>query len=117
MNPNDPLSRLLKSWEPESPYSSGQIAQNVLRRIRQGRVDPLWKRLAHHWGEILEEWLPSPNAWLPVAASLVLFLGVLQWNRGVNQAKMFAAMHWHEQLSSPLAKASLSGAYEELVKK
>lgn len=116
MNENDPLSRLLKNWQPQSPYGTEQIAQNVMRLIRQRQTEPLWKRLGIQWAEFLSDWLPSPNVLVPVAASIILFVGALQLTLGVREAKSLAALQWQEQLSNPLAKASLTGSYAQFVK-
>ena len=114
MNENDSLSRLFKTWQPKSPHLPEPFVQETVRRIRQSKSEPFWKRLANRWSETLSEWLPSPNMAIPVAASLIIFLGALQWNAGVHEAKTLAALQWHEELSQPLAKVSLTGTYAQL---
>lgn len=117
MKERDPLSQLLQSWQPRSPINNQEFADEVMRRIRQSKTEPYWKRAISAWSDALDEWLPAPGILVPVAASLVLFLGVAQWTFTVKpQAKNLAALQWHERVTKPLAKESLTGTYVQLTK-
>jgi len=118
MKERDPLSKLLQNWQPQSPIDNQKFAKDVMRQIRQIKTEPSWKRVISVWSEILDEWLPSPRVLVPVAASLVLFLGGIEWTfKAEGQAKTLAALQWHERISKPLAKESLTGTYAQLTKK
>jgi hypothetical protein len=118
MKERDPLSQLLQNWQPKCPIDNQKFAYDVMRRIRQAKTEPFWKRAIATWSEVLDEWLPSPGILVPVAASLVLFLGVIQWTfKAEQQAKTLAALQWHEQVAKPLAKQSLAGTYVQLTRK
>jgi p-aminobenzoyl-glutamate transporter AbgT len=116
MKERDPLSQLLQSWQPKCPIDNQKFAYEVMRRIRQTKKEPSWKRVMANWSEMIGDWLPAPEVVIPIAASLVLLIGVMQLEKVNQQAKQLAALQWHDQLSKPLAKESFAGIYTQLTK-
>ena len=116
MNSPDPLSKLLKNWRPSSPGSTEQFTQDTMRRIHQANEMPVWKGWSESWAWILNDWLPSPNIWLPAAASLILLLTAVQWLEAEQRAKTMAAIQWRQELIQPLNGLSFTGAYHQLKK-
>ena len=114
MNPNDPLSKLLRQWKPSNPsFSVERFTADTMRKIR---LHPRKSSLESRIQSIFEEWLPSPNILVPIAASLILFLAAFHWIDATQQTKNLVAFQWYEELSQPMAKASLAGTYAQLEK-
>ncbi len=116
MNPPDPLSKLLKNWQPVNPGSTERFVQDTMQRIHGEKAIPIWQRQWSLWTEILDDWLPSPNIWLPAAASFILLLTVIQWLEAEQRAKTMAAIQWRQELIQPLNRLSLTGTYAQLKK-
>lgn len=114
MKSNDSLTKLLKTWQPKDPsFSVERFIADTMRQIRlhsQRSFPRTWIQL------IMDEWLPSPNILMPIAASVILFLAIFHWNGIVQQTKNMTASQWYEELSRPMAKSSLTGAYTQLRK-
>ncbi len=105
----DPLSELFKKWQPIHPASRQDFVRDVMRRIRQEQIAPQGKGGWKGWGRILDEWLPSPAVLVPACAAVMLIVAAFQWNKAVKQAKEIAALQWHEEISKPFGKVSISG--------
>ena len=114
MNPMDPLSRLLRQWKPSNPsFSAERFTADTMREIR---LRPK-KSFPESWIQsVFDEWLPSPNVLVPVAAGVILLLTIFQWNGILQQTKNIVAFQWYEELSQPMAKVSLAGTYAQLEK-
>ncbi len=110
----DPLSRLLQAWQPEPTGSTRQFVDATIRRLRQERTAPLRERVFAGLNGILREWLPSPGWFLPATASLVCLLAAHYWLEGTQLARTEMALNWRSEVSRPLARISLSGAYVQL---
>jgi len=113
MNPSDPLENLLKSWTPQSPQDPPSFTRETMAHIRSLKKEPFLRKTLRIFDELSEDWLPSPGVLVPIAALLVLFVAVHQSQRGIENAKAVAALEWHEELSNPLAKTTLTGAYHQ----
>ena len=116
MNPPDHLSKLLKNWQPVSHETMDRFVQDTMQRIHGEKTVPIWQRRWSLWTETLDEWLPSPNVWLPAAASFILLLTAIQWFEAEQRAKTMVASQWRQELIQPLNRLSLTGTYAQLKK-
>lgn len=120
MNSNDPLDKLLKTWEPKSPHSPVKFAHDTLRAIRTRETRPAWRIAWDRWLErvdsLILEWLPSPRTLVPVAAALMLTLTIVRWSSDSDQIEVVAALRWQQDMSQPLGRSSLSGGYAQFMK-
>jgi len=108
MKNRDPLSDLLRNWQPQSPHRPEWLAQDTMRQIRHLPAKSFWREILT---ELLEQWLPAPRIWVPFSASVIMLFAIIQGNHAVEKAKALAAVKWQEQISQPLATRSLTGAY------
>ena len=116
MNSKDPLSKLLKSWQPRNPHPLPSFVSGTLREIRLSRAESPWVRFAGAWDEFLRTWMPAPRVFVPVAAAFVLLVAVFHWTIATEKARTVAAMKWQQELTQPLSTVSLTGTYARLEK-
>ena len=107
----DPLSELFKKWQPPCPTPMQNMVRDVMRQIRQKQSAPSRSSARAGWGRILDEWLPSPAILAPACAMLMLLMAAFQWNKAQEQAKEIVALRWHEEISKPFGKMSISGTF------
>jgi len=105
MKSEDPFSRLLHDWNPQSPARDDDVIRGVMQALEPQETFFDW---------ILREWFPKPRVLLPVAASLMIFAAGIQWARMVHAARVAAVEKWRVDATQPLGGASLAGMYTQL---
>lgn len=120
MKPSDPLSDLLKRWEPKSPHMTAKFVSDALRAIRVRETRPGWRIAWDGWLERVDgwmgEWLPAPRALVPVAAALILFVTLVRWTAVDARTEAVAALRWQQSMNQPMGPTSLSGGYAGFMK-
>lgn len=120
MKNHDPLSDLLKRWEPKSPHATAKFVNDTVRAIRLRETRPAWRIAWDGWTERLDgwitEWLPAPRVLVPVAAALLVLTTALQWTSIDSHAPAVAALRWQQTMSQPMGGSTLSASYSGFVR-
>jgi hypothetical protein len=114
VNPEDPLDRLLASWQPRAPAADARVVSGTMRAVRASRAAPAWRRWLALLDEAAQDWLPSPAAALPAMGALVLLVGALHFASAVGRAREASALEWRDSVMRPSSPLWIAAAHRDV---
>lgn len=115
MRADDPLDRLLATWNPRVPAAEERLVAATMRTIRAERARPAWWRRMIRLDEWARAWLPPPGVALPAMGALVLGVALFHDARTTHRAREMSALEWRDSVMQPASPLWIAAAHRDLV--